>query len=284
MNTPTPSAPNVLPANVSAPILPTIAPHTVAEGQTLTFNILGFDADVPAQILTYALDPGAPAGVSLDPVGGLFRWTPTEIQGGVEYTMTVRVSDNGSPSYTASKSFTILVTESNAPPILASIANQTVKAHQLLTFTSVATDPDLPPQSLSFSLGPGAPVGAAVDPVTGVFTWIPTRAQSPSTNLLTMRVTDGGTPSLSATQTFTIFVLSSVQITNIQKVDATQLLLEWETDPGKSYYVEYKEDLNAGPVWQTLPGSQRTAVGPTQSLIVPVSPNGQRFFRIKILE
>lgn len=39
-----------------------------------------------------------------------------------------------------------------------------------------------------FSLAPGAPEGATIDPVLGVFTWIPTECQGPSTNLITITV------------------------------------------------------------------------------------------------
>src|SRR5439155_26085685 len=45
-----------------------------------------------------------------------------------------------------------------------------------------------------------------IDPASGVFTWTPTEAQGPSTNLLRVIVTDSGTPALSATQAFTIVV------------------------------------------------------------------------------
>ena len=59
---------------------------------------------------------------------------------------------------------------------------------------ATASDPDVPADTLSFSLG-GEPVGAVIDPVTGVFTWTPTEAQGPGSYDITIRVTDDGTPS-----------------------------------------------------------------------------------------
>ena len=54
-----------------------------------------------------------------------------------------------------------------------------VDTYATLTFTNTATDADVPAQNLTFSLDAGAPDGAEIDPVTGVFTWTPTPAQSP---------------------------------------------------------------------------------------------------------
>src|SRR5439155_839007 len=78
-------------------------------------------------------------------------------------------------------------------PTLDLISNQTGPEGTLLTFTATASDPDLPNETLTFGLDAGAPAGAAINPATGVFTWTPTEAQGPSTNLVTVRVTDSGT-------------------------------------------------------------------------------------------
>ena len=73
-----------------------------------------------------------------------------------------------------------------------------------LTVTNAATDSDLPANVLSYRLE-GAPEGATID-AQGVITWTPTEAQGPSTNLITVVVTDDGSPALSATNTFTVIV------------------------------------------------------------------------------
>jgi hypothetical protein len=92
----------------------------------------------------------------------------------------------------------------NHPPQLAPIAHQTVREGSTLTLTATATDRD-PGQTLTFSLGPGAPAGAHIDPATGVFTWTPAE-ESTSPIRVTIRVTDDGSPPLSAARTFSISV------------------------------------------------------------------------------
>jgi hypothetical protein len=70
-------------------------------------------------------------------------------------------------------------------------------------------DPDLPFNTLTFSLLPGAPPGVSVNPTNGVLTWTPTEAQGPSTNLIGVAVTANGSPPLSATN-FLILIVNEV--------------------------------------------------------------------------
>src|SRR5207245_1341250 len=93
----------------------------------------------------------------------------------------------------------------NATPTLAAIGAQTVNEGSLLTFTVSATDPDSPPQTLTFTLDSGAPVGASIT-AAGVFTWTPTDAQGPGDYVITVRVTDSGSPLLSDAKSFSAHV------------------------------------------------------------------------------
>src|SRR5439155_20569160 len=104
-----------------------------------------------------------------------------------------------------SKSFTVVVTEANSAPVLTVPANQTIAELSTLVVTNTATDADLPANTLTFSLVSG-PAGASVNPTTGVLTWSPTAAQGPSTNLITVKVSDNGVPSLSDSKSFTVVV------------------------------------------------------------------------------
>jgi hypothetical protein len=98
------------------------------------------------------------------------------------------------------RQFENLVTDLVTPPDVE------VREGEPLLMRMLATDPDLPPQHLLFSLGLNAPEGASIDPTTGVFTWTPSENQGPGTNILEILVTDDGSPPLSATNFFTVIV------------------------------------------------------------------------------
>jgi hypothetical protein len=98
------------------------------------------------------------------------------------------------------------VITSNTAPVLSAIADKGVNEGSTLSFTATATDSDQPAQTLVFTLEPGAPTGAAINASSGLFTWTPSDAQAPSTNTVTVCVTDNGSPNLSNTSSFTVVV------------------------------------------------------------------------------
>jgi hypothetical protein len=107
----------------------------------------------------------------------------------------------------------------NHPPVLNPIADQVIDEGRTLTFTATASDPDIPANVLTFSLDPGAPAGATIDPVTGAFSWTPPPGAADAS--FTIRVTDNGSPALSDTQQFRVHVLPRlVTITSarVQKI------------------------------------------------------------------
>ena len=193
------------------PVLDSIGNKSIDEQTQLTFTATATDADVPADTLTFSLDAGAPAGASVDPATGLFTWTPTEAQGPGSYPITVRVTDDGAPVLDDFEIITISVNEVNLPPVLGPIGDKSIDELTELTFTATATDPDVPANTLTFSLDTGAPAGASIDPLTGLFTWTPTEAQGPASYPITVRVTDDGTGNLWDSETITVTVNDGVQ-------------------------------------------------------------------------
>jgi hypothetical protein len=186
------------------PVLTPIADATIPELAPYTFTAEASDADDPAQTLTFSLI-GAPEGAAIDPASGVFTWTPTEAQGPGTYTFSVQVCDSFEPPACASQEVTLTVTEDNQAPVLDPIENATIPELAPYSFTAAATDPDLPPQTLTFSLT-GAPEGAMIDPATGVFTWTPTEAQGPGTYTFTVQVCDSFEPPACASQEVTLTV------------------------------------------------------------------------------
>jgi hypothetical protein len=167
---------------------------------------------------------------------------------------------------------------SNTPPIISAISNRTVFEGQLLLFTAVATDTNLPAQNLMFSLDPGAPTNATINPASGLFSWRPTLAQTPSANLIVVRVTDDGLPPLSATRPFLVNVVPRPAVTSILPIAGGVYAISVITVPGKTYRLEYKNILTE-PSW--LPdGTGIVATGTSLTLYTELSGGPQRFYRI----
>jgi len=168
------------------PVLNPIGPKSVVEENTLSFTATASDSDIPVQTLTFSLGSGAPSGASITS-GGAFSWTPTEAQGPGVYNINVTVSDGTATDYEV---IVVTVNESNTPPVLNPIGPKTINELSTLTFTATATDPEVPPQTLTFSLGPGAPSGASITS-GGAFSWTPTEAQGPGIYNINVTVSDG---------------------------------------------------------------------------------------------
>jgi hypothetical protein len=186
------------------PVLGALTDKTVYANTLLNFTVSATDTDQPPQNLTFSLGPGAPTGASMSS-GGAFTWTPTAAQAPSTNTLSVIVTDSGLPALSATNTFKVVVSRPNTAPVIGTIFDQAVYANVPLNFTVSATDTDQPPQTLTFSLGPGGPTGASMSS-GGAFTWTPTAAQAPSTNTLSVIVTDSGLPAMSATNTFKVVV------------------------------------------------------------------------------
>jgi hypothetical protein len=244
-----------------------------------TYNIYldNFIISTP-KILTYSLS-NAPAGATINPGTGVFTWTPTEAQGPGVYPITVRVTDNNLPPASDAKTFQITVTESNQAPVLAAIADRILHAGTLLTITNSATDPDLPPNTLSFALEPGAPAAATIGAGDGIFSWQTEAGQAGTTNSITVRVTDDGVPPLSDTKSFQVAVLAPPNIESAE-IAGLDFVLTWSAIPGQKYRVQYKDDLNQ-PQWENLVPD--VTANATTAEIVDSLSGAQRFYRIEVI-
>ena len=96
----------------------------------------------------------------------------------------------------------------NTAPTLAPIASQIINVGQTVAITALADDTDSPSQRLAFSLV-NAPASATLNQINNTnvaFGWRPGVTSASIINPVTLKVTDNGLPSLSATQNFTITV------------------------------------------------------------------------------
>ena len=166
----------------------------------------------------------------------------------------------------------------NTRPVLSPIADQTVVAGNTFSFAAQASDVDTN-QALTFSLDAGAPAAATIVSTNGAFTWVTTSADAGTTNHITVRVTDSGTPGLSDSKTFSAIVLLA-PITASLGISKQTLTIGWNSVSGRTYRVEYKADWSA-PAWSNMV-PDIPATGPA-AFISDTMSSGQRLYRIRLL-
>ncbi len=98
-----------------------------------------------------------------------------------------------------------VATPSNSAPSLGPVSGLAASPGMTITVTNIASDPENPAQTLTFSLLSG-PTGSTLNATNGVFSWRPLVSQAGSTNVVSVAVTDNGSPTLSATNSYTITV------------------------------------------------------------------------------
>jgi hypothetical protein len=232
-----PQAQTTVVLNSVPPTISVVSNVTLNAGQTLSLNVTA-NSGSPQNTLTFTLGPGTPTGVVVNPTSGQITWATSPAVGGTTNLISVIATDNGQPPLSATGTVQVVLLQVANPPVLAPIANYSIYEAQLLVITNSATDDNLPPKPLTFSLGIGAPTNATIDPVTGVFQWQSTAAQAVtiwtnntivfhsahSTNIISVIVTDNGIPPLSATQQFTVIV-SAVAYEYALSLGSTNLLV-----------------------------------------------------------
>jgi hypothetical protein len=230
-----------------APVLPAVPTQTVNELTLLTVTNTAGESNIHAT-LGYAL-VSPPAGMSIS-ASGIITWTPTEAQGPSTNVITTVVTNSDSfdavnPHLTATNSFTVIVNEVNVAPVLGSLGNQTVNPGQTISFTATATDSDLPTNILTFTLV-SPPAGAIINSISGLFNWRTTVAQSNTTNVVQVRVTDNGTPNLSDTKSFNVIVnpLSPVILTPVSYTNG-QFKLQVSGTTGPDYIISASGTLTS---------------------------------------
>ncbi len=153
-----------------------------SEGVTLSFTATASDID--GDPLAYTVVT-APAGLVIDANTGVVAWTPGCTAVGA-YTATLRAQDACGASATTDVALSIA--PANCAPVVAAIPAQTVTELSTLTVTPSASDPD--GDTLRWT-GSALPMGATVDPASGVFLWTPMLGTAGTYTGLTLTAHDG---------------------------------------------------------------------------------------------
>ncbi len=165
--------------------------------------------------------------------------------------------------------------QNNNPPLLNALPNVALNPGRSLSFTAGATDPDLPYQTLTFSLDPDPPAGVSIHPITGAFNWSPPSNQAPGNYEITVRVTDNGNPVMSDAQTFVITISSNLTTTYLTLSPTGSL---WRClDTGVEPSSNWRNLVFNDTAWKTAPAILGYGTG-AETTPVSYGPNAANKF------
>jgi PKD repeat protein len=214
---------------------PTLNP--IGNKQAFAFVELSFTttaSDANDQIddrLTFSVAPAPPPGATYDAATGEFRWTPSPGDAG-SYQLTFCVQDE---SLQDCETITITVTAENQPPLAVAGGPYSGGVNQDIQFDgSGSSDPDGNNLAFDWDFGDNSAHGSGATP---------THAYAAANNyLVTLTVTDDGSPSLSDSDVASVEVLNVIPANIAAKLSGGALRV---TGGGAS---QMGIEINARPV------------------------------------
>jgi hypothetical protein len=169
------------------PVFNPVAAQTLDENTPFSMTIpAGEDPDKEdAQKLIYTVQ-NLPAGATFDATSRTLTWTPSFDQSGL-YELNISCSDG---AFTVNQPLTITVNNVNRPPVIQSIADQTIDENQDFNLQILFSDPDKEDEGKLQLVAANLPAGAVFNDKSGQLTWKPTYDQAGVYSNITMTVTD----------------------------------------------------------------------------------------------
>ena len=220
------------------PIINGFTLDSIEVGQTLVHSIIATDSDHNPLRFSLSLKPD---GMAVDPTTGVLVWTPTAEQLG-EHAAIVRVQDGRGGIDI--QYLELSVQPLNQEPVFVSILdNETPQVDRPFQYQSQAMDAD--GDVLTYQLNSHLS-GLAIDAITGVLSWTPTKAQV-GNHEITIVVDDGkGGQDL---QILNLSVIES-QPNNAPQITSNPPI---QTQVNHLYlYQVLAEDLDGDPLTYTL--------------------------------
>jgi PKD repeat protein len=189
---------------------PTFSPPLAASYNAsafVAFSLTASATDAEGDAVTYTIAsvPALPVGATFDGNSGALSWTPNSSDVG-DYAVTVTASDGlaSTPG-----SFTLHVTSSNNPPVANAGGPYTGVTGLPIVFNgSASSDPDAG-QTITYLWDFGDGGSATSVTPSHIYT-------TPGTRLVSLTVTDNGSPVLSNTATTTSSVVNFIPISIVQ--------------------------------------------------------------------
>ncbi|NIQ81686.1 MAG: hypothetical protein GTN93_27045, partial [Anaerolineae bacterium] len=181
------------------PVLDSIGPQTVDEGDSLIFVVSASDPDGAVPVLSVSDPPDNATFIDSGNGTGLFTFYPDFYQAGAETVTFNAIDVSATPQLSDFENVVITIGDINQPPMIDTIGPQTVQAGDTLEIRVVGidpTDPDGGPLHLTVV---GLPDNATFQDSgggVGGFAFMPDYSQV-GVDTVTFYCTDEGTPALS---------------------------------------------------------------------------------------
>jgi uncharacterized repeat protein (TIGR01451 family) len=187
-------------------------------------------------------------------------------------TVVIAVSDG---LLTNSTRFEVVFTPVNDPPSLGRLpAALRIHAGATASLVVSAEDVDVPKQTLTYSLAPGAPAGGSLNPTDGQFVFLSTDADTGKTNEFTVIVSDGEAAN-SAVVTVITDARPTLRLTRSNDVT----VVWWDSIAGQRYQLQSTENPAAS---EWIAGEAITGQTETTS-VVDTNAATLRFYRLEVL-
>jgi len=217
--------------------------------------------------------PADTCGGSINAGTGSYSFTPAGPTPPASCVVDVRVCDGGSPDLCATQTTTVTIAPDNDAPVITSTAATTATEDVAYTYDAAASDPDGP--GTTWSVGPADTCGGTINAGTGAYAFTPAGPTPPASCEVSVRVCDGGSPDLCATQTTTVSITpvnDAPVITSTAAITATE-------DVAYAYNATASDPDGPGATWSIGPadtcgGSINAGTG-----VYAFTPAGRRLRR-----
>jgi hypothetical protein len=122
-----------------------------------------------------------------------------------------------------------------------------------------------------------------IDPASGVLTWRPAVAQSPSTNLFSVAVSDSGSPALGASQNIRVTVAVPARPTLLSPMFSNnQFTFSITGNSGPDYCIDTASNLTGSTTWSPLWTNYAPTTFPFIWTDAAATGAPQRYYRVRL--